>query len=88
MKSFCYIILLLTTASAFSAILPPVAFSQSLAALAAIRKKHGSKLAKTALNLSPAIMVRGGASGVVLQNFYGDALGEFMLIRLNNDRWN
>jgi len=43
---------------------------------------HKKNVSKTSLNLSPAIMVRGGvsASDAVLKSFYGDALGESIIM--------
>ena len=57
-----------------------VAFSPSQSGFAAVHKNstHSRNRSKASLNLSPAIMIRGGAAtgDAVLKSFYGDALGE------------
>ena len=56
------------------------AFSPSQSGFAAVHtdSTRTPNRSKTSLDLSPAIMVRGGAAAgdVVLKSFYGDALGE------------
>ena len=55
-----------------------IAFSPSQSGFAAVHKSSATNRPKTSSDLSPAIMVRGGAAAgdVVLKSFYGDALGE------------